>query len=262
MSYNIRYNNPDDGTNIWQNRRDAVVSAIRFHNPDLIGLQEAWPAQLQDIREQLSQYEWRSPGETLEPGEFVALGYKKSRFTLQSEGVFWLSETPDKPSGPAWDAALPRLVYYAILCEQTTEVTFAHFNTHFDHVGDTALLESAKLMKRRIAKRASNKPVILTGDFNCRVSSPPYKRLTQRSETTEFALADASQASKHGHHGPSTTMTDFHALVPDKQLDHILVSDDIGVRIHGILSDTYENGWYPSDHLPVCADVTLPTPNE
>ncbi|WP_101297423.1 endonuclease/exonuclease/phosphatase family protein [Halegenticoccus soli] len=262
MSYNIRYDNPDDGSNTWRRRRDAIVSAIRFHSPDLVGLQEAWPTQRRYLRNQLPEYDWRSASETSNPGEFVALGYKTRRFTFESDGVFWLSPTPDEPGGPGWDAALPRLVYYATLRERTTGVRLVHFNTHFDHVGDAALVESAKLVRARLSEVASTRPVILTGDFNFRPSSPAYRRLTRRSTDTGATLVDAYRASKRGHHGPSTTMTDFRSLVPDKKLDHVLVSDDIDVRIHGILSDTYENGRYPSDHLPVCVDVSLPAPNE
>lgn len=61
----------------------------------------------------------------------------------------------------------------------------------------------------------------------------------------------------HPHHGPRTTMTDFHNLIPDKRIDYIFGTDDLDVVQHAVCSDTYDNGAYPSDHLPVIAD--LPT---
>ena len=39
MSFNIRYDNPDDGDNAWPHRRDAAASMIRFHRADVAGLQ-------------------------------------------------------------------------------------------------------------------------------------------------------------------------------------------------------------------------------
>ncbi len=40
MSYNIRYNNPDDGVNAWPNRKARVLGLIQKHQPDVMGLQE------------------------------------------------------------------------------------------------------------------------------------------------------------------------------------------------------------------------------
>ena len=40
ISYNIRYNNPNDGINIWENRRSTIGEFISNENPDFIGMQE------------------------------------------------------------------------------------------------------------------------------------------------------------------------------------------------------------------------------
>ena len=45
MSFNIRYNNPNDGEHAWPNRKNRVASVIRFHGADLIGMQEALGSQ-------------------------------------------------------------------------------------------------------------------------------------------------------------------------------------------------------------------------
>jgi endonuclease/exonuclease/phosphatase family metal-dependent hydrolase len=49
MTYNIRLNVASDSTNAWPNRRNEVFSLIRFHNPDIIGLQEVLPDQRVDF---------------------------------------------------------------------------------------------------------------------------------------------------------------------------------------------------------------------
>jgi endonuclease/exonuclease/phosphatase family metal-dependent hydrolase len=40
-TYNIRYANPADGLDIWENRRDSLSKAIMDFHPDFLGLQEA-----------------------------------------------------------------------------------------------------------------------------------------------------------------------------------------------------------------------------
>jgi hypothetical protein len=54
---------------------------------------------------------------------------------------------------------------------------FFLFNTPFDHIGETARLESAKLLLKTIQNLAPAAPVIVTGDFNATESSMVYKIL-------------------------------------------------------------------------------------
>ena len=49
MTFNVRYDNPDDAPNDWPNRRDFVGELIRFYHPDFIGTQEVLYNQLEDI---------------------------------------------------------------------------------------------------------------------------------------------------------------------------------------------------------------------
>jgi hypothetical protein len=40
MSFNIRYDNPDDGQNKWANRKGFVLETMKKYQCDFIGLQE------------------------------------------------------------------------------------------------------------------------------------------------------------------------------------------------------------------------------
>lgn len=39
MSFNVRWDNPEDGDDRWDNRRDTVADTIRTHQPQVFGLQ-------------------------------------------------------------------------------------------------------------------------------------------------------------------------------------------------------------------------------
>jgi|SRR5687767_7729865 len=49
MSVNVRFANPKDGDNVWENRRDLLVATIRLKSPDLIGTQELFHLQAEYI---------------------------------------------------------------------------------------------------------------------------------------------------------------------------------------------------------------------
>ena len=49
MTYNIRLDLASDGPNAWPQRKDAVAALVQSHGTDLLGVQEALPAQLADL---------------------------------------------------------------------------------------------------------------------------------------------------------------------------------------------------------------------
>src|SRR5688500_16875247 len=119
MSFNIRYPNPNDKDHYWDNRRPLVASMIRFHEVDLIGVQEAHRRQLDEMVTDMPEYTWfglcRTDGSTTPnpDNEFSAILYRKDRFELLDGNTFWLSETREKPGSVSWDAAFPRIVTWA-----------------------------------------------------------------------------------------------------------------------------------------------------
>ena len=62
ISYNIRYNNPNDGMNIWENRRETVGQLILNEAPNFIGMQEVKQPQLIDLQKTLSGYNYIGVG--------------------------------------------------------------------------------------------------------------------------------------------------------------------------------------------------------
>jgi endonuclease/exonuclease/phosphatase family metal-dependent hydrolase len=261
MTFNVRVNVQSDSLNAWPYRKEIVASMIRFHHADIIGIQEALLDQVKDLAERLPNYNWfgvgRDDGD--EQGEFMAIFFKEERFKVINSSTFWLSENPEIP-GKGWDAVCNRVVTWGKFKDSKTGKIFYHFNTHFDHMGEIAREESAKLLLKQINNITGDSDVIVTGDFNSTPNSIPYKILTQDSaRESELKIIDAKMVSHHPHHGPNSTFTGFNlSNLKDKgqPIDYIFITDGIEVLNHGTLSDTFD-GFFPSDHMPVIAEIVI-----
>ena len=183
-------------------------------------------------------------------GEFSPVFYRKDRFTLVDQGNFWLSETPGFPSR-GWDAALNRICSYALLEERGTGKRLAHFNTHLDHVGETAQYEGAKLVASQ-ANKFRSVPVILTGDFNVYPYSEPYMAVV------ESGFEDARKSAEI-----TTDMFTFNNFGEPyngrecrETIDFIFTRNIGKITVFSVLTEKPE-GRYPSDHFPLVAEFEI-----
>lgn len=257
MSYNIKYDNKSDTVNNWEQRKEQLVNMVKFYEPDFIGTQEGLLNQLEYLDQELSTMRRIGVGRAdgKKAGEFSAIYYDSTRFQLEmnSDSTIWLSKTPGKVS-KNWDAALPRILTWGKFNNRKIDQDFFVFNTHFDHVGDTARAKSAKLIIETIEKLAKGYPVILTGDFNFTEKEPPYAIITDSSSR----LKDAYYASALPHVGPLFSYEGFDVLdaISKRRIDYIFVNDFFDVQKHAIISN-FREGKYTSDHLPVLVDVQV-----
>lgn len=257
MSFNIRFDNPADGPDAWPNRKDFVASMFRFHKNDLVGTQEGLINQLRELDEMLPEYDWVGVGrdDGKENGEFCAIYYKTERYDLIEDGTFWLSETPDVPGSMGWDTAITRIVTWARLYDKINERRFIVFNTHYDHRGEEARRNSSKLILQKVDELRNGDPVIVMGDLNAVENQEPYLILADPERgPVRVELFDGFYHSRYGHHGPTTTWNGFREIIPDRRIDYIFVDPNFSVIHHGILADI-RDGHFPSDHLPVVADI-------
>ncbi|MFA8343975.1 MAG: endonuclease/exonuclease/phosphatase family protein [Rhodothermaceae bacterium] len=255
MSFNIRYDNPGDSLNNWNERKFLVADIIKKEQPDIIGIQEALRHQLDDLSKMLPDYFWvgigRDDGENL--GEFAPVFYNKKRFKKYDSQTFWLSETPEKVSR-GWDAACNRICTYIKLEDLTTNKVIMVFNTHFDHAGKIAQKESAKLITKKIFSLSESFPFVLTGDFNITSKSEAYKILG--TQVDYFKMLDSKYNSKEKHKGIEATFTGFNKNYDPAvgAIDHIFVRNETTVLTHKTI-DTLINNKFPSDHFPVVTEV-------
>lgn len=253
MTFNIRYNTPNDGEHAWPHRLERVASTIRFHAADVVGLQEALRGQIDDLAAQLPGYAWFGVGrdDGRDAGEFSPVFYRTDRLDLEDQGTFWLSETPEVPGSKSWDAAITRIATWGRFRDRTTDETLLLLNTHFDHVGQQAREQSARLITDRLAALAGDLPVVVTGDFNVEPDNPAYATMTAY-------LRDAQVVSETPPHGPAGTFYGFTVEMgeAERRIDYIFVGDGVQVQRYGALADQW-NGLYPSDHLPVLAEIAF-----
>jgi endonuclease/exonuclease/phosphatase family metal-dependent hydrolase len=254
MSFNIRYNNPDDGVHAWPHRKERVAGLIRFHGADVVGMQEVLKGQIDDLEALLPGYAWIGVGrdDGAAAGEFSPVFYRADRIDLLDHGTFWLSETPGAPGSVGWDAAITRVATWARFRDASTGQAFFFLNTHFDHVGQQAREHSARLILQQLDVLAGDLPVIVTGDFNAAPDNPVYATMTGK-------LADARRQAEAPAYGPEGTFFGFTVEEGETgpRIDYVFVQPRVRVRRFGTLSDQW-SGHYPSDHLPVLAEVVLP----
>ncbi len=253
MSYNIRLNVTSDGENRWDLRKDKVAGLMNFYEPDFIGGQEVTHGQLMYLIENLKGYAYIGVGrdDGKEKGEYSCIFYKKDKFDVIEQSTFWLSPTPDSIS-KGWDAAIVRVCTYGLFRNKKTKQLFWVFNTHFDHVGKTARLESAKLIIEKVKElNKKNFPVIITGDFNSRPTEPPAEFMVSNMQNTRSIAKQV--------YGPEDTWNGFKFNQKlDGCIDYIFVSNNekISVSKFATLTDSYDLK-YPSDHLPILATIQI-----
>jgi len=256
MSFNIRYGTANDGENHWELRRELVFQTIRANDPDVIGLQEVLAFQGRELSEALPDYAFVGVGrdDGRAAGEFVPIMYRKKLFDFVDYGYVWLAEETDRPGVKGWDAVCPRMLTWVRLRFKPSPLNEIYLvNTHFDHAGKRARLESAKII-RRMTDALGGRPVIVMGDFNCGPGSAPYEVLTgDRGNLAE--LKDTHAALGLDEIGEGT----FHAFRGDRagaRIDWILFNRRFGVLESGV-DRRHFTARYPSDHFPVTATLRL-----
>ena len=250
ITYNIRYDNPEDGENAWDKRKDEVIALLKFHKADVFGLQEALYKQVTYIEDQIPSFNRVGVGRDngRASGEYSPIFYNSRKYQLKNHGWFWLSRTPENPS-KGWDAALPRICTYVLLEDYDRHKSFWVFNTHFDHKGEKARLKSARLILNKINElNEKDHPVILMGDFNFTPDSKPYSRI-------DNVFYDSKLVTIEPAYGPEGTYNGFDFSSPlDQRIDYIFVKGKTSVLKYGVLSDSKDQR-YPSDHLPVFVEI-------
>jgi endonuclease/exonuclease/phosphatase family metal-dependent hydrolase len=258
MSYNIRYGTANDGENRWDRRREMLFDVLRDADADLIGLQEALAAQIDEIREAVPVYASIGVGrdDGRRRGEFAAILFRRDRFTVTDAGTFWFSDTPETVASRSWGNTITRICTWARLVDRDG-AAFWMYNVHLDHQSQPSRERSAALLLERIAARSRPaEPVIVTGDFNAGEDNPAVMAMTQPKVSGGPAFVDTFRLRQPDATEVGTfTGFEFGRLSGPK-IDYVFVQPGTEVLDAAIVR-TSDNNRYPSDHFPVTARIRL-----
>jgi len=247
VSFNLRYSNPDDGENWWENRKGATINMVNEIKPDVVGTQECLAEMAEYVENNLPLYArlgvGRDDGDR--QGEMMAIFYNTERLDLISSGNFWLSETPDSVS-LGWDGACRRMVTWGCFRVKGTDNTFFHFNTHLDHIGPIAREEGVKLLVAKINEIVpEGLPFVVTGDFNSTVDEPIYDPLKAIATSVRDAAPRTDSKNTYNAYGKGGGAV----------IDHVFEAN-----LNPVSFETLDKDFgapFISDHYPVLARLNF-----
>lgn len=248
MSYNIRNSHAEDGDNAWEIRRIATPAMLEAVQPDIIGIQEAYPEQEQFIVEQCPQYVAFGVGRNdgIDDGERMSVLYNKEVLEKLDGGTWWLSETPDIPS-VGWDAKYPRTATWVLMKDRRCDKTFYFVNTHLDHRGVQARREGLSMIVSKIREMNPDTPLVLMGDFNVEPGDPCLSALDGLMlSARECAPVSDSTHSFNGYEP-----------VPQKTIDYIYYSGFTGADSFRVVTESFREIPFISDHYPIVATLSF-----
>jgi len=229
-----------------------MIELVTGLAPVVLGAQEGLDHQLDDLMAGLGDH-YRLISEHRHDGgseENSAIIYDHRVVEPVSVRHRWLSDTPEVPGSKTWGHTLPRMYSLVEFRRLTDDRRFDLIATHFDHESEPAQIRSAELLIQQIAELEQGQPVVVLGDFNAGEDSEPYRLLINSGLRDAYLSAETR--------GPRTgTFNNYRTPDPDgTRIDWILINDPVTATAARIV-DQAPDGQYPSDHLPVVAELDL-----
>jgi len=248
ISYNIRMDHSGDQQNNWHHRKSELASYLQGENADFIGLQEVMHHQLTFLDSALVDYDYLGVGrdDGMQAGEYSPIFYNRKKWEVVESNTFWLSPTPSRVSR-GWDAACHRVCTYGLFVNEYDEKLLI-LNTHFDHVGNEARLNSLQLI-HEFLESFSNTEFVITGDFNFTPTSDLYPSIAPE-------WIDTYTLTKSPRSAPT-----FNGFQPDKKakrrIDYIFINTPEKFVDYQVHKPKTEAGRQLSDHYPIKIEITL-----
>lgn len=255
-------------SNIWgdyfgnppHEREDALADVFLRYLPDTLGMQEVtpnwWASRLfTRLKEEYTVVEGDGPSHV----NYIPLMYRPARLDLLEGG--WQQYHPklDRTKGFTW----------GLFRDRETGKRFIGYSTHFfwksTEEGDYIRTVNAEKLMEKLTElqRKYDCAVIGGGDFNCEVSSDPFKVMQKYGfeSAQEFAEIASPECSHHGdpvrgdddkYHGCPRPQNN----VKDYSIDHLVVYRP-SVRILQEVVILDQDALDATDHSPIFADVFI-----
>lgn len=254
MTYNLK-----NGQDVkrWRQRRAALIEVIRHQRPLLLGTQEGYRYQLDDIQKGLPDYDFVGVGRYTDgTNEYNAIFYDTTRVKIARSGTFWLSNTPELPGTRLPGSTLPRIATWArcILHDDGRQILFV--NTHLTHQSHD-IEEQTRILVRELERLIDPAiDTILTGDFNQSRRTPTWHALEEIGFIDAWTFANEVK-------GPVFTFPNWSqwdderaaSVTRENRIDWIMYRPGENrplprnVEIQTI--NTHTGEIIPSDHFPV-----------
>lgn len=226
------------GVPSWKDRRELCAQALKEKDPDLIGLQEPMPTQVQFFLGRLEGY----VDVQAENYPDATLLYKRDTFDELERGHWWLSPTPEKRSR-GFGNFLPRILVWAKLRHKPTGREMYVFNTHFDN-SMPSQVKMAELCEQKMKPfLETGLPMIFLGDFNTDQKRGDYARLTSNGWQDSYRVSKHASVDGRDDNVPT--------ILGNARIDHVFY------RGEGLKPIAWERMESPdpakllSDHYPV-----------
>ena len=261
-SYNLWISNLGKGDNAWEYRRVRLAQSIADIDFDIFGAQEVdlriqkeLPSLIENAGGDV--YEWFVFSPYTEDGgigdKAQAIIYKKNRFEIVDSGHFWFSETPDVMSS-AWDEIRYRRgACWAIFRDLKSGVRFFVMHTHMP-LGIDAKNHAAEIIVSKSAEcNPDGLPAFFLGDMNSVPDSKPSEIF--RTYWTDVYL-ELPYKKMEGPSGTFNAATLNRNMRAARRIDYIYYRGSIRIKKYFCNTDRYD-GFYPSDHCPIYADIKI-----
>ncbi|MDE5891144.1 MAG: endonuclease/exonuclease/phosphatase family protein [Bacteroidales bacterium] len=265
----------------WSNCAGSVAAMVNSIDCDIIAFQEVgdstWCVKgkcdirslVADGRSKNDRYVWVLYPNTAK-GTIAydnAIGFKKNRFSLVDDGIFWLGGVFDAPKY-AEDAPkeTARPVVWVKLKDKRTKKVFWFFNAHLTLQGkgitDGRNLYTAKRLMEYVTELVpEGMPSVIAGDFNAGYDTESIGEIISAGyEDAYLALKGLSMLTENvlsGGTQPKKDETGSGSWIPDHifyRNGFVPLSFDIDRRkfpaLNGVMHD-------PSDHFPIVAELML-----
>lgn len=258
MTFNIRRRMPVTlrPADRWRRRAPLLRDLLAAERPTILAAQEVLPSQLGALTTGLGpRYRRLGHGRgARRQGEGTPLFYDAHRLALEAWEQRALSDRPTEPGSRGWGAPTPRIFVEAVFVDRATGARFVVIGTHFDVFSARARLRSAEAVRVRVAQHGL--PAVVLGDLNATPASPP-----QRAFRTGDILRDAWTLAELRLTPEWGTLAGYRPpREHGRRIDAVLVSP--GIRVVRIAINAGpgnpRTGPWPSDHLPVQAELRMP----
>ena len=232
-------------------REKRFASYMNTIHPDSIGTQEMNSSWMKSLERDMPDYDSygvsRGGDDSEKKSEMNTIFWLRDKYNCIDKGTFWLSETPETQSRYT-GAGCNRVCTFVVLESRETGVKYLHANTHLDNASDEARVFGARVVMQKIDELLDTYgdiALVLTGDFNDTIDSPPYLEITRDLSDT-ISLT----GTKEIH----STYTDWGELADEAlPIDFIFTNRD--AVDYQVLNDT-SNG-FVSDHFGVYSVISV-----